>query len=112
MAVAVFCFVGKDRNATEDSQEPLLALALVLRAERALDRGEGLKARELIDEALAVDPDCHKAFLYQGQFEIEDLDWEEAFRWWARVPHEEGPLSGTARFLEGAAHLERNRARS
>ncbi len=90
---------------------PLDTDALLMQAEREIDRGNTADANSLLNRILRVDATNGMALLYRGQLARERGDSRAALADWRNVGDAPAKVAGTARYLEGTLILEQGRAR-
>lgn len=92
---AIACAGEIERQCSEDLRV-LKAQYLCERVEQSLEQGEGVRARRLIREALAIDPGCARASLIEGRLTMEAGDLQGALVSFRQVERQDPALLGEA----------------
>lgn len=83
---------------------------LFRQAVAAAEQGENARAASILDKVLVREPDHYEARLYRGQVARDLGNRDEALRNWQAVPDSPPKFGAVARYLEGTATLEADRA--
>jgi len=89
----------------DDAKTPASAASLVERAKQAMKKGKRTNARQLFEDALARDPNNHKAMIGLSDLSFDAGNYPTAQKW-ARLAVEQAPRNADYRIHLGDAHFK------